>query len=362
MHISSTTKKTTNCHNKIQHKLIVLVSTIDYLNKKPKKYTQNGILYYFNENLKRNGQAPTTLRTMQKYIYKLEKEIKVTTNYHQHMGVNFGTEIYYKLNYPKKDCYHKINKYFIEKKILRFKKRVDNYFNKKPTIKMGSVQSEQCFNKNNIKKEKRNNQIEKYQVKNYYNKCNFKSKKSFSILNLDTNKKTKIDIMKIMKQVELEIIKSFNMPLNKPSFKNKQIKLKEILKNTQKQLKKAGYNNEQLETNFQKVYQTYKVKPHFIIENQKYNDLGKIKRKLERSIEIKKANLQKDCENIRTNIFNILVEQLRKEAKIKVLKQIVKDYLNNKKKLEYNKVFNTYYYELLEIIKKEKNLRLKEVV
>lgn len=32
------------------------------------------------------------------------------------MGVNCGTEIYYKLNYQKNECCHKINKYFKEKK------------------------------------------------------------------------------------------------------------------------------------------------------------------------------------------------------------------------------------------------------
>ncbi|WP_234931698.1 plasmid maintenance protein, partial [Borreliella garinii] len=84
------------CYNKLQHKLIVLISTLKYINTKYQKYTQKNILYYFNENLKRNGQATTTLRTMQKYLYKLQKEIKVTTNYYKHMGVNCGTEIYYK--------------------------------------------------------------------------------------------------------------------------------------------------------------------------------------------------------------------------------------------------------------------------
>lgn len=38
------------------------------------------------------------------------------------------------------------------------------------------------------------------------------------------------------------------------------------------------------------------------------------------------------------------------------LKPIIKTYLNSKKKLEYDKVFNTYYHELLEIIKKEKKI------
>ncbi|WP_234926677.1 plasmid maintenance protein, partial [Borreliella garinii] len=62
----STNKKSPNYLNKLQNKLIVLTSTLNYVNKKYPKYTQKTILYYFNENLKRNGQATTTLRTLQK--------------------------------------------------------------------------------------------------------------------------------------------------------------------------------------------------------------------------------------------------------------------------------------------------------
>ncbi|WP_233709177.1 plasmid maintenance protein, partial [Borreliella bavariensis] len=98
----STNKKKPNFHNKLQYKLIVLISTLKYVNKKHKKYTQQNILYYFNENLKRNGQATIKLKTLQKYLYELEKKFKITTNYYKHLGINCGTEIYYKLNYPKK--------------------------------------------------------------------------------------------------------------------------------------------------------------------------------------------------------------------------------------------------------------------
>ncbi|WP_419255482.1 plasmid maintenance protein, partial [Borreliella afzelii] len=55
-HLSNDTKNP-KYHNKLQHKLIVLISTLDYINTKYKKYTQKTILYYFNENLKRNGQT-----------------------------------------------------------------------------------------------------------------------------------------------------------------------------------------------------------------------------------------------------------------------------------------------------------------
>ncbi|WP_281505917.1 plasmid maintenance protein [Borrelia turicatae] len=50
-------KKTTNKH---QHKLIVLISTLDYVNLNLKQYTQSNILYYFNDNMKTNGPKETT--------------------------------------------------------------------------------------------------------------------------------------------------------------------------------------------------------------------------------------------------------------------------------------------------------------
>ncbi|AEL19347.1 borrelia PFam57/62 partition protein (plasmid) [Borreliella bissettiae DN127] len=357
----STNKKIPNCHNKHQHKLIVLISTLEYINTKYKKYTQKNILYYFNENLKRNGLAPTTLRTMQNYLYKLAKVLKVTTNYYQHMGVNCGTEIYYKLKYSKKECYQKINKYFKERKNSRFKSRVNNHFKDNVSIN-GSVNSVECLsNKNDIKEERKNNQKEQYQLRNYFNKCDFKTEKALSILDLNTDKDTKIKAIIILKQNEIALIKKFN--IKKSSMKKKQNKLKNILNNTKKKFEKNGYNSEQLKIYFQKVYENYKFKPHFIIENHKYDDLSYIKRKLEKSIERKKENSQQNYQNLKTNIFNILIEQLKKDTNIEFLKPIIKEYLNNQEKIEYNKVFGTYYLELLELIKNEKNsLMLKEVI
>ncbi|WP_418885303.1 plasmid maintenance protein [Borreliella carolinensis] len=350
--------KNPTCHNKHQHKLISLTSTLDFLNKKDKKYTQQNILYYYNRNLKRNGLAPTTLRTMQNYLYKLEKVLKVTTNYYQHMGVNCGTEIYYKLKYPKTECYQKINKYFKERKNSRFKSRVNNHF-KDDISKNGSVNSVECLsNKNNIKEERKIKEIEKYQLKAYYNRFNFKSPKSLSILNLDTDKNTKIKAMQILKQNEIDLIKKFNV--KKSCMKEKQNTLKNVLDNIQKEFEQNGYNSEQLGANLQKVYENYKFKPHFIIENHKYNDLNYIKRKLEKSIEREKRNSQQNYQNLKANIFNILIEQLKKYTNIEILKPIVKEYLNKQKKIEYNKVFGTYYLELLEIIKNRKNSITKE--
>ncbi|WP_425337326.1 plasmid maintenance protein [Borreliella tanukii] len=348
----STNKKSANCRNKHQRKLIVLISTLAYINKKYKKYTQKTILYYFNENLKRNGQDTTTLRTLQKYLYKLEKEIKVTSNYHKHLGVNCGTEIYYKLIYPKKECYFKINQYFQEKKHSRFKSRVNNYLKDKSQKKSNVNLGECLSNKNNNIKEERNKKIENFQVISYYNKCNFKNKEFLLILlNLDISKDKKIEIIKALKRFEIKTTKHKNIHFNKNSFKEKQNKLKETLNNTQRKLEKNGYNPEQLETEFKKIYEIYKNKPHFIIEYHKYNDLSKIKLKLEKTIEINRENSQKNYEHIKINIFNILIDRLENVKEIEVLKPIIKDYLNSKKKLEYNKVFNTYYNDLLEIIR-----------
>ncbi|WP_420025201.1 plasmid maintenance protein (plasmid) [Borreliella yangtzensis] len=362
----STNKKSANCRNKHQHKLIVLISTLQYTNKTHKKYTQQNILYYYNKNLKRNGQNPVKLKTLQKYLYKLEKEIKVTTNYYKHLGVNCGTEIYYKLNFSKKECYQKINQFFKEKKETRFQKRVNNHFKNKFPLR-GSVNSEVCLSNtnNNIKEERkeRDNPIKKFQIIKYFNKCNFLSKKNlFLLLNLNIDKDTLINVFKIIKRYEIELTKNKKIFSNKSYFKEKQNKLKEILKNKQKEFEKNGYNIEQLEINFQRIYEKYKNKPHFIIEYQKYNDLSIIKRKLEKSIELKKENPQKNYEHIRTNIFNILIDRLKNTEEIEVLKPIIKNYLNSKKKLEYNKVFGSYYYELLEMLENGNNtLKLKEL-
>ncbi|WP_210369997.1 plasmid maintenance protein [Borreliella garinii] len=357
----STNKNSPNCYNKHQHKLIVLVSTLDYINAKYKKYNQKTILYYFNKNLKRNGQATTTLRTLQKYLYRLEKDIKVTTNYYKHLGVNFGTEIYYKLNFEKNECHFKINQYFQEKRHSRFKSRVSNYLKDK-SPKKGNVELEKCLsNKNNNIKEEKNKKIEKFQIIKYSNKCNFKCKEILPfILNLDFNKDLKIKMLKVSKIIEIKLLKNKNVHFNKSCLKDKQKKLKETLENTKKQLEKNGYNAEQLETEFKQAYENYKNKPHFIIEHQKYNDLRKITFKLEKSIELTKENSQKNYENIKKNIFNILIEQLKEKVNIEFLKLIIKTYLNSKKKLEYNKVFDTYYHELLEIIQNENNSPMLE--
>ncbi|MCD2421065.1 plasmid maintenance protein, partial [Borreliella burgdorferi] len=144
-----------------------------------------------------------------------------------------------------------------ERKNSRFKSRVNNHF-KDNVSKNSSVNSVECLsNKNNIKEERKINEIEKYQVIKYFNKSNFLCKEILPfLLTLNVDKDTMIKIIKNIKRVENKLLKNTN--LNKSCFKEKQEKLKKILNNTQKEFEQNGYNPEQLKTNLQKVYENYK--------------------------------------------------------------------------------------------------------
>ncbi|AHH04542.1 Hypothetical protein BHY_1592 (plasmid) [Borrelia nietonii YOR] len=253
------TKKPTKKH---QYKLIVLISTLNYMNLNLKKYTQSNILYYFNGNLRRNGHKETTLKTLQKYLYKLEKELGVTINYYRHLGVNMGTEIHYNLKYSKKECHRIINKYFKEKKEERHKDRVNASLEKRCN-KKGSVEKGECiYNIYNNKKEEKKDikEIEKLQVKKYAKKCNFKSNTFFSILNLKLEKDATIKVLKILKRTENFIEKTkhkkkSNIKLKENKLASKQKELSRILDETKVILKNEGYNSKQLEIQIQKVYE-----------------------------------------------------------------------------------------------------------
>ncbi|WP_434757388.1 plasmid maintenance protein (plasmid) [Borrelia puertoricensis] len=356
------TKKTTN---KYQHKLIVLISTLNYMNLNLNQYTQSNILYYFNNNMKKNDQKPVKLKTLQSYLYKLEKEFKVTINYYKHLGVNMGTEIHYKLKYSKKECYRIINKHFREKKEERHKNRVNAYLEKTCT-KNSSVEKWECINNiYNNKEEDKNNikSIEKLQVEKYAKKCNFKSNAFFSILNLEADKDFKIKSLKAIKIAENIGYKRINdIKPDNSKLESKQKELSKILDETKADLENEGYDTKQLETQIQNVYEQYKNKPHFIIEKDKYNDLKKIIGKLKKTVEFANKNTQENERDIRNNVFSILLEQLRHKVNMSVLVPILKNYLNKQNKLEYNKVFSNHYYcELLELMEDNKcYLQLEE--
>ncbi|AHH11483.1 hypothetical protein bcCo53_000985 (plasmid) [Borrelia coriaceae] len=349
------TKLDTQCYNKYQHKLIILISTIEYINNKHKKYTQSNLLYYFNGNLKRNGQKETTLKTLQKYLYTLEKVLKITNNYHRHLGVNMGTEIHYELKYSKKECYRIINKHFRDKKETRHKNRVNAYL-KKLYTKNSNVKKEECFNNIYNKKEEDENKtkyIERLQIKKYAKKSKIKYHVLSSVLNLNLNKKAAFEIFKATKKDENESEQKGHKSKN--SIKEKQNHLKEILKNTKNQLTNEGYDSKQLEIQIQNVYEQYKNKTHFIIEKGKYNDLKNVIEKLKKSVQCVKTNTKEDKKGIRNNIFSILIDRLKHKVKIEMFVPLLKDYLGKQKKLEYRKVFsNQYYYELLDLINNDK--------
>ncbi|UPA12804.1 plasmid maintenance protein [Borrelia venezuelensis] len=358
----SSTKKTTN---KYQHKLIVLISTLDYVNFNLNQYSQSNILYYFNNNMKKNDQKPIKLKTLQSYLYKLEKVFKVTINYYKHLGVNMGTEIHYKLKYSKKECYRIINKHFRDKKEERHKNRVSVYLEKTCT-KNSSVEKWECFNNTyNNKEEDKNNvkSIEKLQAKKYAKKCNFKSNAFISILNLEAKNDFKIQLLKAIKIAENSGDKRINnIKPNHSKLKSKQKELSKILDEIKANLENEGYDSKQLETQIQNVYEQYKNKPHFIIEKDKYNDLKKIIGKLKKTVKHTNKNTQKNERDIRNNVFSILLDQLRYKVDVSVLVPILKNYLSRQNKLEYDKVFsNHYYYELLELMEDNKNyLQLEE--
>ncbi len=96
--------------------------------------------------------------------------------------------LYYKLNFPKKECHYKINKFFLGKKHSRFGKRAEIGLKEKFT-KNGSVDFKECLsNKNNNIKEEKKKQIEKSQIIKYFNKCNFKCKEILTFVLTRNNK------------------------------------------------------------------------------------------------------------------------------------------------------------------------------
>ncbi|ACH94169.1 plasmid maintenance protein [Borrelia duttonii] len=342
--------------NKYQHKLIVLISTLNYVNSNFKKYNQNKILYYFNNNLKNNGQKKTTLKTLQSYLYKLEKEFQVTSNYYRHLGENCGTEIHYKLRFSKKVCHYKVNKHFRDKKEERFQQRANSYHQQTCTNN-GSVEKWECNNNNN-NKDKKKKEREKAQLERYINKCKFKDDRYLSILNLETTKEDKIKKLIELKKEENRRKKEQNKSSKSIE---KQNELEKTLRQTKKELKQEGYDEKQLETEIQKAYENYKDKPHFIVESSKYDDLGQIVKRIKKTVECKKKIPKEDHQQIRNNIFSILIDQLKNKVEVKVLAPMLKNYLDKQVDLKYSQVFNNhYYYEILEMVGGKENLRIEE--
>lgn len=386
----NTTKKAKQTTKNFQHNLIVLISTLNFINLNLKKYTQKNILYFLNKNLERNKQKLIKLKTLQNYLYILEKKFKVTLNYCKHLGKNSGSETYYKLKYEKEKCYLIINTYFKEKKankINEFMQRIKKFNQINSSVKW------ECINNtNNNIKEYRNIYINfqkttnKEKLKKYLSKCDFKTKIPSLIMDLKTTNKIKIYHLRNLKHIENElkeidpkkiekhlsnvIKENTNNPgylckffknngykkliskikKTNEKYKNKTGILRKILAEKIKELENQQYKKEELEKFFSKTYEIYKIKPHFIIEYKKYPDLDKlIKRaKIETS---KVPNKIEKLKSIKNNIFSILLEQLRHKVDNEKLISTLKTFIENEPDLKYSKVFdNSYYNNLIKIV------------
>ncbi|WP_418906318.1 plasmid maintenance protein (plasmid) [Borreliella tanukii] len=346
--------KSPQTKSKYQHKLITLIATLEYVNKTKKKYCQSDILYCFNSNLKRNGQKEISIKTLRNYFYKLEK-LNITTNYYRHLGINMGTEIYYTLRHSKKECYNILNQYFRDKKTERFQKRVNSYikinYSKKDSVKYG-----ECFNNKNNKEEKENKkeiQLNKLKLKKYSQKCNFSEDISSFIINLGLRKEESIKLFKLISK-EKYYFKKENKDHTQKSLHYKRKNLISILKETKIHLINEGYDKEKIKIQIKNIYQKYKNKPHFILENNKYKDLSKIMEKIKENT--KKFGIKNNKDNIKNNIYSILLDQLCYKTNKVNLKSKIKEYLDKQKNLEYRKVFNNQYYnEIINLIKQQNN-------
>ncbi|UGQ17903.1 plasmid maintenance protein [Borrelia sp. RT1S] len=340
------------CSSKKQTNLIILVSTLDFVNNKHKQYTQKYLYHCFAQSQKRFSKKAVSQETFRKYLYTLAK-LEITDNYCHRKGKQKGSEIRYTLLHKKTECHKIINDYFQKEKEKSFSKKFDAY-NKKFSGKNTYVKY-QCFNnKNNnignIENRKANfaskhsresftniankeieNANKETRYEKYANKCEFMS---FNILNLisklDTTDKNKINHLKNYKRIELEcgnmptseieglifpiiennyenpyylckfndygcfsrIVEYFNGDKNNFEVKNGTIykknkyklkdfdkkrteALQELLDKKKHELVKEKYRQEDLDTEFTKLFNKYKTKPHFILENKKYNDLSK---------------------------------------------------------------------------------------
>lgn len=383
-----------------QHNLIVLISTLNFINLNFKKYTQKNILYLLNKNLERNKQKLIKLKTLQNYLYILEKKFKVTLNYCKHLGKNSGSETYYKLKYEKEKCYLIINTYFKEKiinKINEFTQRIKKFNQINSSVKW------ECINNtNNIYKYKEYRNIHKNSkkttnneiIKKYLSKCNFKTEIPALIMNLKTTNSTKIyhlrnlkhiendlkeiDPKKIEKHISNVIKENINNPgylckffrnsgykriiykIKEPEkkYKNKNEILKKILEEKIKELEKEQYKKEDLEKFFGKTYEIYKIKPHFIIEHKKYPDLEKLVKRAKTEIPKIQDKMVRQ-KSIKNNIFSILLEQLRHKVDNDKLIPTLKKFIENEPDLKYSKVFdNSYYNNLIKIVSQGENVQL----
>ncbi|WP_445436345.1 plasmid maintenance protein [Candidatus Borreliella tachyglossi] len=138
----------------------------------------------------------------------------------------------------------------------------------------------------------------------------------------------------------------------------KQSKLAKILSFSFNNLEKEGYNKQQLDIEKEKIYETYKLKPHFIIEHTKYNDLklkvNRIKKILPSEVKQDTTQQQKQLKN---NIISILISQFENKIDRNELRPYLNKYLNTQGELTFSKIYdNRYYIELRTLLETDNKI------
>ncbi|WP_445436352.1 plasmid maintenance protein [Candidatus Borreliella tachyglossi] len=224
-------------------------------------------------------------------------------------------------------------------------------------------------------------------LRKYLAKCKFKIDLPLFLLDLNISKELAIELIKEIKKNERAIqeLKEPDRQLLEKEikqnpqkgciisyFKNKgcpnmivgnkvskqeikERKLREILALKEAELKEE-YSSTHLRVEFEGVYETYKSKPHFILEHDKYSDLEKIICKIKSRVPIC-SNSPSQQKELKSNIFSILLDLCgNKVTDSGVLLHILRDFIDKQQNLSYENIVNNTYYEEVLLILESQNL------
>ncbi|WP_161555035.1 plasmid maintenance protein [Borrelia turcica] len=219
------------CSNRKQTNLIILVSTLDFVNNRHKQYTQKYLYHCFTLSQKRFNKKVISQEAFRKYLYTLAK-LEITDNYCHRKGKQKGSDIRYTLLHDKTECHKMINNHFKKEKENKFSKKFDAYCKSKNKrlAKKNTYDKNQCINNknNNIRniekrrthslskssresftKKETEHTNEKRRYEKYANKCEFVSLNILNLISkLDTTDRNKINHLKNYKRIELECRKA----------------------------------------------------------------------------------------------------------------------------------------------------------
>ncbi|AWG43339.1 hypothetical protein CR532_04900 (plasmid) [Candidatus Borreliella tachyglossi] len=304
---------------KAHNRLFKTISTINYLNTTLKPYQQQDILYLVNHHLSRDGLKPVKLRTLRKdltYLVnnKIIKKELIRLGEYKGSYINYTTTKYSIINLKALLC--------LDQEVIK-----------------RSVQAKYKFRKETQERyyKKQNNSLKQNNPKKFENKNATKNEGVYIINNNNITKEEPQESVTSKKPTKLQL---------------KQNELAKIISFSFSDLEKEGYNKQQLDIEKEKLYETYKLKPHFIIEHTKYNDLELKVKKLKKilPLEVKEVKEQQQKE-LGNNIFSILVSQFENKIDRNELKPYLNEYLKTQGELTFSKIYNnTYYNELRNLL------------